>query len=109
MDLCAGRGQFTIRMLRKFFNDNPNFDIINYLTNLHWFNELNEESCRELLVIFGSNINLAIGPAQELKSYPEENDIWKKGIFKFHKNQWYEVDKNLEFKSFKEHKSVELF
>lgn len=60
--------------------------------------------------IFGININLAIGPAQELKSYPEDSTgTWLKGLFKFHKGTWHEVDDNLKFKDFKETKAVELF
>lgn len=83
MDLCAGRGQFTIRILRRFVNQNPDFNIRYYLTNLHWFNELNVQSCIELIYIFGETINLAIGPAQELKNYPSdfETNIWNKGIY----------------------------
>ena len=119
MDLCAGRGQFTIRILRKFTQDNPSFDINNYLTQYHWFSEINEDSCRELLYIFGNKIdgtsvplNLAIGPAQELKSYPEDkNGVWLKGLFKYNEKtkQWLEVDTNFNYKNFKETKSVELF
>lgn len=83
MDLCAGRGQFTIRILRRFVNENPNFDINNYLRNFHWFNELNIQSCIELVYIFGENINLAIGPAQELQNYPTnfETNVWERGIY----------------------------
>lgn len=110
LDLCAGRGQFTVRMLRKFIQDNPDFDINEYLTQYHWFCEINEESCRELLYIFGNNINLAIGPAQELKSYPEDfSGTWKKGIFKFHKDAWHEVDEHLNFRDFRELKTTQLF
>lgn len=110
LDLCAGRGQFSIRMLRKFTQDNPNFDINNYLTQYHWFNEYNPESCRELLYIFGNNINLAIGPAQELSSYPEDSSsVWLRGIFKFHKGHWHEVDHDLNFKSYREMKPTQLF
>lgn len=82
MDLCAGHGQFTVRMLRKFTNEQPEFNLTEYLQNLHWFNELNIQSCKELLYIFGNDINLAIGPAQELKSYPSDiKNMWQKGIF----------------------------
>jgi len=82
MDLCSGHGQFTVRMLRKFIEENASFDIENYLKNLHWFNEINLDSVLQTIYIFGENINMAIGPAEELKKYPcDENKIWLKGIF----------------------------
>jgi hypothetical protein len=82
MDLCAGHGQFTIRILRKFANEHPAFDIPSYLKNYHWFNEYNIDSSLKLIYIFGEFINLAVGPAQELKRMPcDENGIWLKGIF----------------------------
>ena len=110
LDLCTGRGQFTIRMLRKFTQENPDFDINNYLTQYHWFNEINEDSCGELIHIFGKDINLAIGPAQELSSYPEDSSgVWLRGIFKFHKGHWREVDHDLNFKSYREMKPTQLF
>ena len=98
MDLCAGRGQFTIRMLRKFINENKKFDIEYYLKNLHWFNELNQTSVDELIYIFGDKINCANGPAQELQSYPiDENKNWVKGIIKWNGKNWdnKEVDKTI--------------
>lgn len=89
MDLCAGHGQFTIRMLRKFYNDNPHFDIKEYLTQWHWFNEFNPVSSKELIYIFGKNINLLIGPAQELKKMQsDQNDIWFKGIYQWKNGYW---------------------
>jgi type I restriction-modification system DNA methylase subunit len=30
LDLCAGHGQFTIRMLRKFFQQDKSFDVLKY-------------------------------------------------------------------------------
>jgi len=82
MDLCAGHGQFTVRILRKFANEFPAFDIPSYLKNYHWFNEYNIDSSLKLIYIFGESINLCIGPAQELKRMPcDENGNWIKGIF----------------------------
>ena len=101
LDLCAGRGQFTIRILRKFYNDNNNFDIYNYLTKFHWFNELNKSSAEELIYIFGNKINLAIGPSQELNTYPiDENKIWKYGIINWNINRWIEQDENILINTF---------
>jgi hypothetical protein len=66
MDLCAGRGQFTIRMLRYFVNNYPDFNMEEYLINRHWFNEFNPDNAQDIINIFGNNINLCIGPAQKL-------------------------------------------
>ena len=66
MDLCAGRGQFTIRMLRYFTNRFPEFNMEEYLINRHWFNEFNPDNAQDIINIFGNNINLCIGPAQKL-------------------------------------------
>ena len=87
MDLCAGHGQFTVRMLRRFVNQNKDFDIYCYLKNFHWFNELNPKSVEDLIYIFGKDINIAAGPAQELKYMPEEDGVWKPGIWWWNK-QW---------------------
>lgn len=82
LDLCAGYGQFTVRILRRFISQDPNFNIDLYLKNLHWFNELNIDSAKKLVYIFREKINLAVGPAQELKNYPcDSKGIWLKGIF----------------------------
>jgi len=88
IDLCAGHGQFTIRMLRYFTNNFTNFNLETYLRNYHWFNELNPESVKDILSIFPTYINIASGPAEELSKYPEdENGIWMKGYYHFDK-QW---------------------
>jgi hypothetical protein len=77
MDLCAGRGQFTIRMIRKFTNEIPDFDLSHYLKKYHWFNEYNIASCLELIDIFGEDINLTCGDARELKNMKDNiHGIW---------------------------------
>jgi hypothetical protein len=81
LDLCAGHGQFTIRMLRKFSKE-KDFNIAKYLRTKNFFAELQLESCYKLLWIFGTGINLAIGDALQLKCLPYN---WK-GI-------WLYVDK----------------
>lgn len=81
LDLCAGHGQFTVRILRYLTNNFPDFNLQEYLSTYHWFNELNPESVVFLQEIFGHNINIAAGPAEALKSYPQENTIWKPGIY----------------------------
>jgi len=83
LDLCAGYGQFSVRMIRKLYNENPDFNMDNYLQGYHLFNELQKSSCYKLLWIFGSKINLAIGDALELGKLPAKaKGIWyyKKGL-----------------------------
>lgn len=89
MDLCAGRGQFTIRMLRYFTNRFPEFNIQKYLTEYHWFNEFDQSNAQDIINIFGNKINLCIGPAQKLQRMPVyQNNNWMKGLF-----FWDEEDK----------------
>jgi hypothetical protein len=82
MDLCAGYGQFTVRMIRKKFNLlGKKFDISKFLQSYssdvreqpatHWFAELQFSSCYKLLYIYSTKINLAIGDAKELVSLPD--------------------------------------
>ena len=70
LDLCAGYGQFSIRIVRKLHDANANFNLDNYLRHYHFFNELQISSCYKLLWIFGSKINLAIGDALQLGKLP---------------------------------------
>ncbi len=83
MDLCAGYGQFTVRMIRKKFNLlGSKFDISKFLQSYpsdvrnlpatHWFAELQLSSCYKLLYIYSTKINLAIGEAKELGSLPDD-------------------------------------
>jgi len=82
LDLCAGHGQFTVRMLRYMFNKSP-FDIAYYLKNFHWFNELNPENVKLLLKIFGKKINILYGDATKLNLIPDdETGKWAPGIWK---------------------------
>jgi len=70
LDLCAGHGQFTVRILRKFSQE-KGFNIQKYLRENHFFAELQLESCYKLLWIFGGQINLAIGDALQLGKLPQ--------------------------------------
>ncbi len=86
LDLCAGYGQFTVRMLRKKFSLMGNkFDILKFLFDTHYFSELQLSSCYKLLHIYSCNINLFIGDSKELKSLPEDCS----GIYYFNK-EWIE-------------------
>ncbi len=85
LDLCAGYGQFTIRMIRKKFSLMGNkFDILKFLFEKHYFSELQLSSCYKLLFIYSCNINLFIGDSKELKSLPEDCS----GIYYF-KDGWH--------------------
>ncbi len=89
LDLCAGQGQFTIRMLRYFVNNYKDFDINYYLHHFHWFNELNLDNIIDIAKIFGNRINLCIGDARELgKMVEDENGMWKKGVYIYYDNEW---------------------
>ena len=66
LDLCAGWGQFTIRMVRALANYNKDFDVYKWLKENHTFIELQLESAYKLLYIFGPEINLFIGDALKI-------------------------------------------
>jgi hypothetical protein len=78
IDLCAGYGHFSVRMIRKLFNEYDNFfNLSNFLNYRHLFNELQISSCCKLLWIFGDHINLAIGDALQLAKLPKRaRGIW---------------------------------
>lgn len=77
LDLCAGYGQFSIRLLRYLFNTVPGFKVGTYLSNNHAFSELQLSSCYKLLNSFGIKINLFIGDSTHLNKLPENaKGIW---------------------------------
>ena len=82
LDLCAGHGQFSVRILRYLFNRQP-FDIAYYLKTFHYFNEINPENVKLLLKIFGKEINILYGDATKLNLIPDdETGKWAPGIWK---------------------------
>lgn len=85
-DLCAGYGQFTIRLMRILYNKFK-MDIEEWLKIVHTFTELQMESCAKLVYIFGPDINLYAGDSLKL-NYSDENES---GILFFdeEKNKWY--------------------
>jgi hypothetical protein len=85
LDLCAGYGQFTVRMIRALANYDPKFRVNKWLKENHTLIELQLESAHSLLYIFGTDINLFIGDATEFKKIRKD-----KGIF-FYKGYWEEV------------------
>ena len=85
LDLCAGYGQFTVRMLRKKFSVlGRKFDALKFLFEKHYFSELQLSSCYKLLYIYSGNINLFIGDSKELKSLPDECS----GIYYHNGKEW---------------------
>ena len=77
IDLCSGYGQFSVRLIRKMFEDFDDWFSVNKFFSNHLFNELQISSCCKLLWIFGSNINLAIGDALKLARLPKKaKGIW---------------------------------
>jgi hypothetical protein len=86
LDLCAGYGQFTIRMLRKKTSLLGNkFDVLKFLYQTHYFSEIQYSSCYKLMHIYSYKINLFIGDSKHLKSLPEKCS----GIY-IYKNGWVE-------------------
>lgn len=78
LDLCSGYGQFTVRMLRKFYETyGEEFNIKKYLLYKHYFSELQISSCYKLLWTFSTHINLAIGDCLHLSKLPRNwRGIW---------------------------------
>jgi hypothetical protein len=96
LDLCAGYGQFTIRMLRCISNALGNdFNIKGWL-NKHSFSELQCESVYKLLYIFGNNTNIYIGDAQCLNTLDEDD----KGILIHDGKSWVNVTKDVKKNKF---------
>ena len=85
LDLCAGWGQFTIRMIRALANYDKDFDVLEWLKTNHTFIELQLESAYKLLYIFGTEINLLIGDALKIKEVRNWNGIY------IYKNYWKEI------------------
>jgi hypothetical protein len=77
MDLCAGYGQFSVRLLRYFYNIYPDFNLNQFIRNNHYFSELQLESCYKLIYIFNVKLNLFIGDSTHLPKLPHNaRGIW---------------------------------
>lgn len=90
LDMCAGYGQFTIRILRKKYSIlGRSFNLKHFLYESHSFNEIQFSSIFKLMYIFGSNINLFIGDARKLTELPKD----AKGIMLYSEplNKWCDV------------------
>jgi len=117
LDLCAGWGQFTIRMIRALANYDKDFDVYKWLKENHTFIELQLESAYKLLTIFGTDINLLIGDALQIeKVYKWDGINYLDGYWKHIPYEWIqsEITNNEEtfvtrfLEKFKERKQVTL-
>lgn len=69
LDLCAGYGQFSVRLMRHHINKFPDFKLAKFIKS-HHFSELQLSSCYKLLMIFNIKINLFIGDSIQLNKLP---------------------------------------
>lgn len=87
LDLCAGYGQFSIRLMRYFYETYPDFDVSKFIKENHAFSELQLSSCYKLLNIFGNKITLFIGDSTHLNKLPPD----AKGLWCYIENYGYWV------------------
>lgn len=84
LDLCAGCGQFSIRIMRHLYNK-FGIEIKKWLKEKHNFLELQLINCAKLVYIFGPEINLYCGDAKKINEIPDDangvmfydDDSWK--------------------------------
>jgi hypothetical protein len=77
LDLCAGYGQFSVRMMRYLHNTFSYGDVREFLKHNHAFSELQLSSCYKILRIFGDQITLFIGDSTHLNKLPENaKGLW---------------------------------
>ena len=88
-DLCAGYGQFTLRVLRRKYELlSEVFEFDNFLGATHMFIELQPNSCYRLLYIFDEDIRLLIGDATKMSTLPDDA---KSGIRVEKDGVWYDA------------------
>jgi hypothetical protein len=78
-DLCAGYGQFSVRLIRRKYEIlGEDFDLGGFLKETHCFVELQPNSCYRLMKIFGTGIRLCMGDATKLGALPDDacEGIW---------------------------------
>ena len=96
LDLCAGYGQFTIRMLRCIVEhrklQKKSYNIKQWLNN-HSMVEYQLENAYRILYIFGTDVNLYIGDACFLNKIQEQED--DNGIFIFDAGKWLNITKKI--------------
>lgn len=79
LDLCAGLGQFSIRLLRALTNKYPDFDLDKFIAQKLFLNQIQKESQQKLKYIFSGKLNMYCGDAFNLK-YSQNTD---RGILVF--------------------------
>lgn len=82
-DACAGCGQFSIRLMRKFHyklldmgvpkEKADKFILEHWLPKNHWFTEFQFSNVAKLVYIFGPSINVYVGDSLNMK-YSGENE-----------------------------------
>ena len=100
-DACSGCGQFSIRLMRKFYNklvslgvpeDKADLIIVNHwLKKNHWFTEFQFSNIAKLIYIFGPDINVYVGDSLNMKFAKED----ERGLLFFNpkKKEWYNLPK----------------
>lgn len=85
-DLCAGYGQFSVRMLRKKYSVlKEEFLVDKFLRETHLFSELQPSSCYRLLYTFGCNIRLLMGDVTQRCKLPDEAET---GVWVYRVDKW---------------------
>lgn len=110
LDLCAGCGQFTLRMIRCIANyrrsQKKAFDVNSWLKK-HSFSELQYGSVYKILYIFGAGTNIYIGDSHYLNMIAEDGilvhdgkewiNITKEVHKKFGKISYYDLTEEISF------------
>lgn len=87
LDLCSGYGQFSIRLLRKYYSvQGEDFNIDEFFEK-HWFSEIQPQSVLKLCFIFGCDINVAKGDSIYLGTLKEKY----RGIYNLSDGKWKNV------------------
>lgn len=76
-DACAGCGQFSVRLMRKFYHKlvglgvppekAEKFIVGQWLKKNHWFTEFQFSNVAKLVYIFGPDINVYVGDSLNMK------------------------------------------
>jgi hypothetical protein len=83
LDLCAGYGQYSVRLLRKYYSiQGEDFDLDLFLEK-HWVSELQKSSAYKLLYVFGKELNIAMGDSLFLDKLPED----ARGVYYYSKTK----------------------
>lgn len=94
LDLCAGYGQFTIRMLRciNIYKESQKeeFEVNKWLSK-HSVSEIQLGSVYKLLYIFGSELNIYIGDSRFLNKLKESQS----GILIYNGKNWQNITKSV--------------